>query len=144
VSFPRFTLAVGNRLFIADGGNDRLMVFNQIPTQNAQAADYVIGHLGGTVTQAPDSTDSLQTPMSMAWDGTNLYVADTYNTRIMVYSMGANSVPYQGVVNAASLAIFASGDVTISGTIQAGDVVTINIGARPVPTPRATRPPWAA
>ena len=128
VSFPRFTLAVGNRLFIADGGNDRLMVFNQIPTQNAQAADYVIGHLGGTVTQAPDSTDSLQTPMSMAWDGTNLYVADTYNTRIMVYSMGANSVPYQGVVNAASLAIFASGDVTISGTIQAGDVVTINIG----------------
>jgi hypothetical protein len=128
VSFPRFTLAVGNRLFIADGGNDRLMVFNQIPTQNAQAADFIIGHLGGTVTQAPDSTDSLQTPMSMAWDGTNLYVADTYNTRIMVYSMGANTVPYQGVVNAASLAIFASGSITISGTIQAGDVVTINIG----------------
>ncbi len=79
VSFPRFTLAVGNRLFVADGGNDRLMVFNQIPTQNAQPADYIIGHLGGTVTQAPDSADSLQTPMSMAWDGTNLYVSDTYN-----------------------------------------------------------------
>jgi len=128
VSFPRFTLAVDNRLFIADGGNDRLMVFNRIPTQNAQAADYVIGQLGGKVTQAPDSTDSLQTPMSMAWDGTNLYVADTYNTRIMVYSMGANSIPYQGVVNAASLAIFANGSITISGTIQTGDVVTINIG----------------
>ena len=128
VSFPRFTLAVDNRLFIADGGNDRLMVFNQIPTTNAQAADYIIGQIGGTVTQAPDSTDSLQTPMSMAWDGTNLYVSDTYNTRIMVYSMGANTVPYQGVVNAASLAIYANGSVTIGGTIQAGDVVTINIG----------------
>jgi hypothetical protein len=128
VSFPRFTLAVDNRLFIADGGNDRLMVFNQIPTQNAQAADYIIGHLGGTVNQAPDSADSLQTPMSMAWDGTNLYVSDTYNSRITVYSMGANTVPYQGVVNAASLAIYANGSVTISGTIQAGDVVTINIG----------------
>jgi hypothetical protein len=66
--------------------------------------------------------------MSMAWDGTNLYVGDTYNTRIMVYSMGANTVPYQGVVNAASLAIFASGSLGISGTIQEGDVVTINIG----------------
>jgi hypothetical protein len=128
VSFPRFTLAVDNRLFIADGGNDRLMVFNKIPTQNAQPADYVIGQLGGKVTQAPDSTDSLQTPMSMAWDGTNLYVSDTYNTRIMVYSMGANTVPYQGVVNDASLAIFATGTVTLSGSIQAGDVVTINIG----------------
>jgi uncharacterized protein (TIGR03437 family) len=128
MSFPRFTLAVDNRLFIADGGNDRLMVFNQIPTKNAQPADYVIGQLGGTVTQAPDSTDSLQTPMSMAWDGTNLYVGDTYNTRIMVYSMGANTVPYQGVVNAASLAIYANGSVAISGTIQAGDVVTINVG----------------
>jgi uncharacterized protein (TIGR03437 family) len=128
MSFPRFTLAVDNRLFVADGGNDRLMVFNQIPTQNAQPADYIIGQIGGTVNQAPDSTDSLQTPMSMAWDGTNLYVSDTYNTRIMVYSMGANTVPYQGVVNAASLAIYANGSVTIGGTIQAGDVVTINIG----------------
>ena len=128
VSFPRFTLPVDNRLFIADGGNDRLMVFNQIPTKNAQPADYIIGQLGGNVTQLPDAADSLQAPMSMAWDGTNLYVSDTYNRRIMVYSMGANTVPYQGVVNAASLAIYANGNVTISGTIQAGDVVTINIG----------------
>jgi uncharacterized protein (TIGR03437 family) len=128
VSFPRFTLAVENRLFIADGGNDRLMVFNQIPTKNAQPADYVIGQLGGTVVQNPDASDSLQAPMSMAWDGTNLYVSDTYNSRIMVYSMGANTIPYQGVVNAASLAIYANGNVTLSGSIQAGDVVTINIG----------------
>ena len=26
VSFPRFALAAGNRLFIADGGNDRVLV----------------------------------------------------------------------------------------------------------------------
>ena len=128
VSFPRFTLAAANRLFIADGGNDRLLVFNQIPTQNAQAADYIIGQIGGTVNQASDAADSLRTPMSLAWDGTNLYVSDAYNRRITVYSMGANTVPYQGVVNAASLAIFANGSVTISGTIQAGDVVTVNIG----------------
>jgi len=128
MSFPRFTLAVEGRLFIADGGNDRLMVYNQIPTQNALPADYIIGQLGGTVTQAPDGADSLQAPMSMAWDGTNLYVSDTYNRRITVYSMGANTIPYQGVVNAASLAIFANGDVTIGGSIQAGDVVTINVG----------------
>ncbi len=128
VSFPRFALAAANRLFIADGGNDRLLVFNQIPTQNAQAADLIIGQIGGTVNQASDAADSLRTPMSLAWDGTNLYVSDAYNRRITVYSMGANTVPYQGVVNAASLAIYANGSVTVSGSIQAGDVVTINVG----------------
>src|ERR1035437_6042392 len=128
VSFPRFALAAGNRLFIADGGNDRLLVFNQIPTQDAQAADEIIGQIGGSVNQASDAADSLRTPMSLAWDGTNLYVSDAYNRRITVYSIGANTVPYQGVVNAASLAIFANGSVTISGTIQTGDVVTVNIG----------------
>src|ERR1035437_3122845 len=66
--------------------------------------------------------------MSLAWDGTNLYVSDAFNRRITVYSMGANTVPYQGVVNAASLAIYANGSVSISGAIQAGDVVTVNIG----------------
>ena len=34
VNFPRFALAAGNRLFIADGGNDRVLAFNNIPTQN--------------------------------------------------------------------------------------------------------------
>ncbi len=128
LSFPRFVLGAGNRLFIAVGGNDRVLVFKQIPTQNAQSADYLIGQIGGTVNQASDAADSLRAPMSLAWDGTNLYVSDAYNRRITAYSVGANSVPYQGVVNAASLAIFASGNVTIGGTIQAGDVVSVNIG----------------
>ena len=33
----------GTRLFIADGGNDRVLVYNSIPTQNAAKADVVLG-----------------------------------------------------------------------------------------------------
>ena len=128
VSFPRFALAAGNRLFIADGGNDRVLGFNTIPTQNGAAADIVIGQIGGSVNQASDAADSLRTPMSLAWDGTNLYVSDAYNRRITVYSMGENTVPYAGVVNAASLNILARGRVTVAGSIQAGDAININIG----------------
>jgi uncharacterized protein (TIGR03437 family) len=128
LSFPRFALAAGNRLFIADGGNDRVLVYENIPTTNAAAADYVIGQIGGSVNQASDAADSLRTPMSLAWDGTNLYVSDAYNRRITVYSVGATTIPYTGVRNAASLDIVARGTVTIGGTIQAGDSVTINIG----------------
>ncbi|MCU1233464.1 MAG: repeat containing protein, partial [Candidatus Solibacter sp.] len=128
LSFPRFVIAANNRLFIADGGNDRVLVFNTIPTQNGATADLVIGQIGGSVNQASDAADSLRTPMSLAWDGTNLYVSDSYNRRITVYSMGENTVPYAGVRNSASLDIVARGRVTLAGGIQAGDVIKINIG----------------
>ena len=42
--------------------------------------------------------------------------------------MGENTIPYAGVVNSASLNIVARGRVTISGGIQAGDAIDINIG----------------
>jgi len=128
VSFPRFALPAGNRLFIADGGNDRVLVFNKIPTQSGASADYIIGQIGGSINQASDAADSLRTPMSLAWDGTNLYVSDAYNRRITVYSVGENTIPYAGVVNSASLNIVARGRVTIAGGIQAGDAININIG----------------
>ena len=128
VSFPRFALSTGNRLFVADGGNDRVLVFNTIPTQNGASADYIIGQIGGSVNQASDAADSLRTPMSLAWDGTNLYVSDAYNRRITVYSIAATNIPYAGVRNAASFDIRARGDITIGGTITQGDNIDINIG----------------
>jgi uncharacterized protein (TIGR03437 family) len=142
LSFPRYALAAGNRLFIADGGNDRVLGFNTIPTQNGASADIVIGQLGGSVNQASDAADSLRTPMSLAWDGTNLYVSDAYNRRITVYSIGENTVPYAGVVNSGSLNIIAKGNITFTASIastvttapipppttQAGDVIDVNIG----------------
>ena len=128
LSFPRFALAAGNRLIIADGGNDRVLIFNKIPTASGTLADQVIGQVGGSVNQASDAADSLRTPQSLAWDGTNLYVSDAYNRRITVYSIGANTVPYAGVVNSASLDIVAKGSMTLSGTIQAGDIVDLNVG----------------
>ncbi|HJT89264.1 MAG TPA: IPT/TIG domain-containing protein [Bryobacteraceae bacterium] len=127
ISFPRFALSDGQRLFIADGGNDRVLVFNQVPTHNGASADYVIGEIGGDITQATDAADSLRTPMSLAWDGTDLFVSDSYNRRITVYSMAETAIPYTGVRNAASLEIFAGGIVTLSGTITQGDSVTVTI-----------------
>jgi uncharacterized protein (TIGR03437 family) len=127
LNFPRFALSTGSRLFVSDGGNDRVLVFNTIPNQSGASADLVIGQIGGSVNQASDAADSLRTPMSLAWDGVNLYVSDAYNRRVTVYSLGATNIPYQGVRNAASINIVASGTITISGTIQAKDVVTLTI-----------------
>ena len=68
LSFPRFALSDGSRLFIADGGNDRVLIYNRIPTDSGDRADFVVGQLAGTINQASDATDSLRTPMSLAWD----------------------------------------------------------------------------
>ncbi len=135
LSFPRYALAGGGRLFIADGGNDRVLVYNTIPTQNGVSADLIIGQIGGTVNQASDAADSLRTPMGLAWDGNNLYVSDAYNLRITVYTISSTALPYQAVRNSANLDIIANGQVTIGGTIAAGNVVTINIGTSNTATP---------
>ncbi|MFN0169699.1 MAG: hypothetical protein ACKV22_25020 [Bryobacteraceae bacterium] len=127
LDFPRYALSDGRRLFIADGGNDRVLIYESVPTTNGQAADRVIGQLGGQINQASDSTDSMRTPMSLAWDGANLYVSDTYNRRIMIYSVAEPNVPYTGVRNAASVEIFAVGNYTLSGDIQENDEIALKI-----------------
>jgi uncharacterized protein (TIGR03437 family) len=139
LNYPRFALSDGTRLFIADGGNDRVMIFNHIPTQNAAEADIILGQpdeFASVVTsnttiftplllQSAANVDP--TPTALAFDGTNLYVADPSNRRILVYTAATANVPLDGVRNAASLETFATGEVDISGSIEAGDTVTVTI-----------------
>jgi uncharacterized protein (TIGR03437 family) len=131
LNFPRFALSDGTRLFIADGGNDRVLEFVNIPTQNGASADTILGQIGGNVDQATDAADSMNTPTSLAWDGTNLYVSDPYNLRITVFSIAPNALPYQAVVNTANQNVYATGQVTIGlaagSTITSGDIATITI-----------------
>jgi uncharacterized protein (TIGR03437 family) len=140
LNFPRFALSDGTRLFIADGGSDRVLVFNSIPTQNGAHADAVLGQTNeysSDVTSSSSlfspnlkqsSADVTPTPTSLAWDGTNLYVADPSNYRVLAFTAGTPNVPLNGVVNAASREIFALGNVTLGGTITANDTVTVTVG----------------
>jgi uncharacterized protein (TIGR03437 family) len=127
LSYPRFALSDGTRLFIADSGNDRVLVYNTIPTSNAAPADAVLGEPNDTVDQPTDGADTLNTPTMVAWDGTNLYVADCYNQRVMVFTVAEQDLTFTAVRNAASLNIYAIGTVTLGGTIKAGNTVTITI-----------------
>ncbi len=133
MSLPRYAISDGTRLFIADSGNDRILVYNTIPTQSGPPADVILGEpdeFSDNTGQNPDGTDALQTPASLAFDGlNNLYVSDTYNRRVVIYTPGVLSIPLggQGLVNAASLNIYAIGTVAVSGAINAKDTVTITI-----------------
>ncbi len=128
LSYPRFALSDGTRLFVADGGNDRVLEYEQIPAVNAPAADIILGQQGGSIDQATNATDSMNTPTALAWDGSNLYVADPYNRRITVYTPMAATLPYQAVVNSANLVVIANGTISIGGSIHDGDVLTVTTG----------------
>ncbi len=140
LSFPRFALSDGTRLFVADTGNDRVLVYNTIPTQNAARADIILGEPDefsdvvtssnasfGGVDLTTSAANVTPTPMSLAWDGTNLYVSDPQDYRVLVFTPATPNVLINGVVNAASQTVFATGSISFAGTINPGDTVTLTI-----------------
>lgn len=133
LSFPRFALSDGKRLFIADGGNDRVLVYRSTPTKSGQPADIILGQPNefDAIDNDPlyvSSADTLRTPMSLAWDGTNLYVGDSFNRRVMAFTPGDSIVSRTSIRNSASQEIFAVGTVVVSGVIKENDTGTITIG----------------
>jgi uncharacterized protein (TIGR03437 family) len=135
---PRFALSDGTRLFVSDGGNDRVLIWNAVPTRNGQPADVVLGQFNGELNNTSDgafsefvtrvsAADVMRAPAGLAWNGRDLYVADPFNRRVLVFSPAEKKVADTGVRNAASPEVRAVGRVSLSGDIRENDVVTITI-----------------
>ncbi|HLD92367.1 MAG TPA: Ig-like domain-containing protein [Patescibacteria group bacterium] len=89
---PRGVYSDGTRLFIADTGNNRVLIYNSIPTSNSQAPDVVLGQpdfVSNTANNGGVSAHSLSSPNYAYSDGTSLYVADTSNNRVLIW----NTIP---------------------------------------------------
>lgn len=143
LAFPRFVLSDGTRLYVADSGNDRVLIYETIPTQNAPAADVILGQpdeFSDVVTSAANGSNNPNTPnltqsasnvipepTSLAWDGSNLYVDDPTNYRVLVFTPAETNVAANGVRNAASIENHATDTITLGGTITSGDVLTVTI-----------------
>ena len=143
LNFPRFALAGGGKLFVADSGNDRVLIFNSIPTMSGAHADNVLGQpdftsdivtnitasLASTTLDNTSSVDTLQSPTSLAYDGFNLYVADPFNRRVLQFTPSDVPLPDNSALNWASEIIRQEGIVvfTAPGTITANDTATVTI-----------------
>ncbi|MBK6848489.1 MAG: hypothetical protein IPG96_13500 [Proteobacteria bacterium] len=88
---PVGALSDGTRLFVADRGNDRVLVFNRWPTSPDQPPDVLIGQATygtgeanqgqGTVAAA----NSLWGVHFLFYDGCRLFLSDTNNNRVLIY-----------------------------------------------------------
>ncbi|MSO19024.1 MAG: hypothetical protein EXQ56_00940 [Acidobacteria bacterium] len=86
----------GTRLFISEWGNNRILIYNRIPTEEGVPADVVIGQANFTTSAFAAGANRLRRPNSVASDGRRVFIADTLNNRVLIY----NSIPTQNGANA--------------------------------------------
>jgi hypothetical protein len=91
---PSCVLVYGTKLFVCDRMNNRVLIWNSIPTVSNTPADIVVGQADFLTTtmdagQATVNALGLKQPLGVAYAGNHLYVTDYGNSRILVW----NSLP---------------------------------------------------
>ena len=74
-----------------------------------------------------DGAGSVRAPQALAHDGTNLYVADPFTRRVLVFTPGEDQIAQDGLRNSASFAIRAFGFVKFEGDAEEGQELTLMI-----------------
>lgn len=72
-------------LLIADGNNNRVLIWNSLPTGN-QSPNIVLGQSNFTTNNSGSSLNEMNWPTSVATDGTRVFVSDAYNNRVLVWN----------------------------------------------------------
>ncbi len=77
------------KLFVADTGNRRVLIWHQLPTENGQSADLVLGQ--PDMLSRNENDGAIASASSMRWChditvwGENLVVTDAGNNRVMIW-----------------------------------------------------------
>ena len=122
---PTGVFVENRRLFIADWTNNRVLIYNFLPTTNGASADVVIGQTDFTHDDdnqggITPSASTLLGPVEIYVDGTRLYISDMGNARMLVY----NSLPTSN--GASADVVIGQADMTQGETNQDGAAVGAN------------------
>lgn len=103
----------GGKLLVADYFNNRVLIWNTVPTTNGVSANVVIGHSTFTVRTAGSAANKFNGPLAMAEAPTGeLLVVDTANNRVSVFT----TVPTVSNESASHVLLQTGFGVTTSGT----------------------------
>ncbi len=81
---PNFAASDGKRLFVSDQGNNRILVWNAIPTENQTPADMVLGQPDFDSTESGNTLARIERPSQISTDGKRLVAIDG-NNRVLVW-----------------------------------------------------------
>jgi uncharacterized repeat protein (TIGR01451 family) len=80
----------GNKLLVSDSDNNRVLIWNSIPTSNGQPADVVLGQTNFTSNVFGVGSSNLSWPAGVFVSANGkLFVSDRYNHRVLIW----NSIP---------------------------------------------------
>ncbi|MEO1627703.1 MAG: hypothetical protein AAFV25_21315 [Bacteroidota bacterium] len=86
---PRGVYLVNNKLLVADTAQNRLFIWNEIPTTEHQKPDIVLGQMAkeetGRNASGKVSASSLFYPSGIWSDGQKLILADAWNHRVLIW-----------------------------------------------------------
>jgi hypothetical protein len=89
LNYPGSAMFDGSHLIVADMANNRVLIWNQIPTSDFQSADVVLGQpdmMSSRPNNGGRSASSLYEPWGIYSNGTRLFVADFTNNRILIWN----------------------------------------------------------
>ncbi len=86
---PRGVYLSDNKLLVSDTGQNRVFIWNQLPTEEFQSPDIVLGQDAATGTGRNQgskvSASTLQYPSGLWSDGKVLAIADAWNHRVLIW-----------------------------------------------------------
>jgi hypothetical protein len=107
-----------DKLIVGDYDNNRVLIYNSIPTSNNTSANVVVGQAnmtGSSANQGVSVTDTtLNKPHGVFAYNSKLYVSDYENNRVLVY----NSIPVSNNVSAD--AVVGQADMTSASANRGG------------------------
>jgi hypothetical protein len=83
---PQGVWSNGTSLFVADNGNNRVLVWDTIPTASFTEADRVIGQTSFTGSAAATTAAGLSGPRRIAGGNGTMFIADTGNHRVLQFN----------------------------------------------------------
>jgi len=86
---PYSVVAYNGQLFVADFGNNRVLIWNKIPKKTATPADIVLGQTEFGANGASCGPSGMNSPETVSVAGGKLVVTDSYNFRVLIW----NSIP---------------------------------------------------
>ena len=90
LAFPRGVWSDDDRLIVTDSGNNRVLIWNKLPTEDGQLADVVLGQSNFTNSDLQPASAATLTPSGIDVSDTGqLAIVDEENHRILIW----NSIP---------------------------------------------------